>query len=347
MRDLIRQILKEELKGKEVIIEMSKLQGYCEKNFSKISPELPFCNAAENYTKNEIEEIGRRKTKVIFDKFKSGIAKFYKKIEDEVLEIKIEELSDSHDVVINGKQELDVAENLLQNNCSKIKSVADRQMDSFNTRAQFYFSGPEGDYSLTNRLDTNYSAIAVLFTEFFSKKGAFDGVNFNINIDWGKIARNWIEHSFDPSTPFMDIRPEDEQDDKSAALSSLEFQELAKIYFSNNIVFGSREIRRAVDEVLKDVRKRGFDSENLFESKYLNGKKEYIKYAKDFGFVDRFLGVDFIYKGNNFWIPVQVKSSPQDATYLISSLGCKTYVIAEKTGKTFKLNTLHSDELSN
>ena len=57
MRDLIKKVLQEELKGKEVIIEMSKLQGYCEKNFSKISPELPFCNAAENYTKNEIEQI--------------------------------------------------------------------------------------------------------------------------------------------------------------------------------------------------------------------------------------------------------------------------------------------------
>jgi hypothetical protein len=102
-----------------------------------------------------------------------------------------------------------------------------------------------------------------------------------------------------------------------------------------------------VDDVLTDVRKRGFESEKQFEKSYLDdGKKEFKRYAKDYGFVDRFLGIDFIYKGKNFWIPVQVKSSPQEATYLISSLGCKTYVIAEKTGKTFKINTLHSDKLS-
>jgi len=32
---------------------------------------------------------------------------------------------------------------------------------------------------------------------------------------------------------------------------------------------------------------------------------------------------------------------------LISSLGCKTYVVAEKTGDSFKISTLHSDKLTN
>jgi len=63
MRDLIKKVLQEELKGKEVIIEMSKLQGYCEKNFSKISPELPFCNAAENYTKMKLSKLVEEKPK--------------------------------------------------------------------------------------------------------------------------------------------------------------------------------------------------------------------------------------------------------------------------------------------
>jgi hypothetical protein len=347
MRDLIKKILNEQLYEESVIAEMAKAKGYCGKHFSSISPELPFCNAAENYIKTEIEQIGKRKSKVIFDKFRKGLASFYEKIEDDVLEIKIEELTNIHNVVIEGKKELQDAENMLRGNCTNINYVAKRQVNLLKDKAQLYFTGKNGEYSLTNRLDTNYSAIAILFTKFFSKKGAFDGVGYDSNNDWVKITKNWIEHSFNPSINFIDIRPEHEKNDKSAELSSLEFQELAKIYFSNSITFGSSEIRSMVDDVLTDVRKRGFESEKQFEKSYLDdGKKEFKRYAKDYGFVDRFLGIDFIYKGKNFWIPVQVKSSPQEATYLISSLGCKTYVIAEKTGKTFKINTLHSDKLS-
>ena len=346
MRDLIKKVLREELQDKFVISEMGKYKTYCEKHFNSISAELPFCSAAEDYIKNEIEYIGRKKTKVIFDKFRSGISKYYEKISDEVLEIKIEELTDLSEIVQKGKKELEEAENHLKGNCSNVAQVAEKQLDTLKHKTQLYFTGKEGEYNVTNRLDTNYSAIAILFTKFFSKKGAFDGVKFDEMVDWNKIAKNWIEHSFNPSVKFIDIRPEYEKDDISASLTSLEFQELAKIYFSNNIAYNSREIRGAVEEVLNDVRRRGFESEDSFEKKYLEDKREYIKYAKDYGFVDRYLGIDFMYKGKNFWIPVQVKSSPQEATYLISMLGCKTYVIAEKVGKKFKISTNHSDDLS-
>ena len=346
MRDLIKKVLQEESGKKFIVSEMAK-KTYCERHFNSLSPELPFCNAAEDYIKNEIEQIGKKKTKVIFDKFRGGIAKFYENIQDEILEIKIEELTELSEIISEGKKELKEAENLLRGNCSKVDSVAQKQLDSLKTKTQLYFTGKEGEYNVTNRLDTNYSAIAILFTKFFSKKGAFDGVKYGENIDWTRVAKNWIEHSFNPSLKFMDIRPDDEKNDSSAALSSLEFQELAKIYFSNSIAFGSNEIRGAVEEVLKDVRQRGFESEKDFERKYLSGgKREYINYAKDYGFVDRYLGIDFIYKGRDYWIPVQVKSSPKEATYLISTLGCKTYVIAEKTGKTFKLSKIQSDNLS-
>jgi hypothetical protein len=346
MRNLIRKILREQLYEKSVIAEMAKAKGYCGKHFNSISPELPFCIAAENYIKTEIEQIGKRKSKVIFDKFRKGLASFYEEIENDILEIKIEELTDLSKIVKEGKKELEEVENMLSGNCKKINIIAERQMDSLknNAQKQLYFTGKDGNYSLTNRLDTNYSAIAILFTKFFAKKGAFDGVGYDSNNNWEKIAKNWIEHSFNPSINFIDIRPEHEKNDKSAELSSLEFQELAKIYFTNSITFGSNEIRSVVDDVLTDVRKRGFESEKQFEKTYLDdGKREFIRYAKDYGFVDRFLGIDFIYKGNNFWIPVQVKSSPQEADYLISSLGCKTYVIAEKTGETFKISTKGDD----
>ena len=51
MRDLIKKIISEQLYEKSVIAEMAKAKGYCGKHFNSISPELPFCIAAENYIK--------------------------------------------------------------------------------------------------------------------------------------------------------------------------------------------------------------------------------------------------------------------------------------------------------
>jgi len=349
MRDLIRKLLKEELDNyvkKIVISEMAAVSGYCKKSFSIIGPELPFCEAAENYIKNEIETVGRTKTKVIFDKFKKGVAKFAgENYSDEELEIKIEKITNNHPLMIQGVSEIENIKKLIGSNCPNIDKVFKRQMDKFKNTVQLYFREGE-EYSNTNRLDTNYSAIAVLFTKFFSHKGALDSTELNIDdINWDKIAMNWINHSFNPSIKFHDIRRQEDKEDRSQTLTNLDFNELCKIYFTNVITFGSYDIRKSVNDVLTDVRSRGFESENEFEKKYLINKREFQRIAKDYGFGDRFLGIDFIYKGKDFWIPVQVKSSPQEATYLISSLGCKTYVVAEKTGKTFKNNTLHSGDL--
>jgi hypothetical protein len=349
MRDLIKKILREELERKVVISEMAKYKTYCQQHFNSISPELPFCTAAEEYIKDEFEMVGKKKiNKVIFSKFRSGIVNFYQNIADEILEIKIEQLTELSEIVKNGMKEIEEANKYLKKNCSNIEKIANKELENFKEKTVLYFSNKEGIYHVTNRLDTNYSAMAVLFTKFFSNKGAFDGVKYGELIPWDKIAKNWIEHSFNPSIKFIDIRPKEEQDDTSAALTSLEFQELAKIYFSNNITYKSSEIRKAVEQVLHDVRSRGFESENEFEQKYLKDKgRTYVRYAKDYGFVDRFLGVDYIYKkaGEDYYVPVQVKSSPKESTYLINSLGCETYVIAAKSGASFDFSTKHSKDL--
>jgi hypothetical protein len=346
LNKIIKEQLSKYVKGR-VISEMASVSGYCKKAFSPISPEFHFCNAAENFIKNEIETVGRFKKKVIFDKFRKGVANFFNSEEgDDELEIKIENITENHPIMQEGIDEVNLINELISSNCPKVMTVFNRQIANLKDKIQVYFT--ENDkYSVTNRLDTNYSAIAVLFTKFFQNKGALDSVEGGVDIlNWDLIANNWITHSFNPSTNFIDIRNESDRLDKSQQLSSLDFNELCRIYFKNVRVFNSNDIRDSVNNVLKDVRERGFSSENAFEKNYLSNKREFIRLAKDYGFADRYLGIDFIYKGKNFWIPVQVKSSPQEATYLISSLGCKTYVIAEKTGNTFKINTLHSGELS-
>ena len=94
-------------------------------------------------------------------------------------------------------------------------------------------------------------------------------------------------------------------------------------------------------EVLKGVRGKGFETEDEFQKKYLDGKKEFYRFAKDYGFVDMFGGIDFIYKANNgVWIPIQVKTTAMEPTYLISRMGCKAYIIADKKGKKFEIDVI-------
>jgi len=344
----LKKIIKEQLgQHKKNIISEMAVSDYCKKAFSSIGPELPFCEAAENYIKNEVETSGKFKKKVIFEKFRNGVANFSNDEQNlDDLQIKIEEVSENHPIMKEGIEEIKVINGLIEPNCPNVSKVFERQLSTFKNKVQLYFSENE-KYSITNRLDTNYSAIAVLFTKFFQHKGAFDSTKEKLNnINWGEISKNWIDHSFNPSIEFKDIRSDEDMKDNKKILSTLNFVELCRIYFNNVILFNSKDIRDSVNKVLVDVRRRGFESENEFEKKYLDEKKEFMRLAKDYGFADRFLGIDFIYKGKDFWIPVQVKSSPTEATFLISSLGCKTYVVAQKDGKTFRINTLHSGELT-
>jgi len=338
VKNLIKKILKEHVQDKKVISEMAT-RDYCS-GFSKIYPEYHFCKSAENYIKTELEDApspGKRtRGKKIFKDFEKGLKTFFEKNgEDEKVKKRLIKIGTESEIFLNGKKEIDDAAKLLKTNCKNFQDVTNKKLKEFENQTIIYFLDEEGGYSFENRLPTNYSALAVLFTEFFSKKGALDNVKVE-NQDWDKVAKNWVNHSFHPNTKFMDLRNEE---DKSEPLSSLDFQELAEIYFKEKILYNPSEMKNAVMEVLKGVRGQGFKTEDTFEEIFLKDKREYYRYAKDYGFVDMFAGVDFIYKANNdLWIPVQVKTYATEPTYLISKLGCKTYVIADKKGKTFHID---------
>jgi len=343
MKSLIKKVLNGYLNESQIITEMARLD-WCS-DFKKIEPQYSFCRAAENYIKNELDDSplvrGRKKSKKVFKEFEEGLRKFYDTVKDDVeVSQRIMRIDTSSPIYQEGKEELDTAIELLSPNCSNIRKVADRKLQDFEDRVKLYFLDNE-KYSNDNRLPTNYSALAVLFTKFFANKGAFDGVN-SLKLDWEVIAKNWITHSFHPNEKFNDIRPESE---KEYSLTDLSFGELARVYFTNDRVFNSEDIRSSVKKVLDGVRGKGFESEDQFEKFYLDNKKDFIRFARDYGFVDMFTGVDFIYKGKNgMWIPVQVKTTATEPTYLISTLGCRNYVIAEKSGQKFKMDVYPKSE---
>ena len=339
MRELIKKSLSKQLKESRILNEMSK-QDWCKSRFNSIYPEYHFCISAENYIKNELEDekpSGRKKKKKkIFKEFENEMIKFYNSnANDDELKKRIIQITEDSDIFIEGKKEVDDASNKLSGNCPKFKSVVNEHLDEFKNNVKLYYMDND-EYSIENRLSTNYSALAVLFTKFFENKGAFDDVQLK-NTDWDHIAKNWITHLFNPSSKFEDIRPDEIKNDPNYKLSSLSFQELANIYFKGSIVFNSTDIIKSVFEVLKAVRGIGFESEDLFEKKYLKDK-DYIRYAKDYGFVDMFGGVDFIIKLEDTWYPIQVKTTATEPTYRISKLGCEVFYLAEKQGKNdFKL----------
>ena len=343
MKDLIKKVLQEHLGGKVVITEMAK-RDWCT-DFKKTEPQYHFCTAAENYIKTELEDVavrGKRKSKKVFKDFEKGLEKFYDSVKDDPeMTKRMIRIDSSSPIYKAGKKEFVEVIKKLKPNCSKIEDAVTKKLQDFEDRVVLYFLDNE-KYSNDNRLPTNYSALAVLFTKFFSKKGAFDSVT-SLDLDWNKIAKEWITHSFHPYHPFVDIRPKREWKNK---LGSLSFQELARIYFTNDTVFNSEEIRNSVRKVLEGVRGQGFKSEDDFELMKLKGQETYHRYARDYGFVDMFLGIDFIYKGNDgLWIPVQVKSTITEPTYKISTLGCKKYVIVEKVGKGFGIATLPKSDV--
>ena len=336
MRDFIKKVLSEHVKTKKVLNEMAK-RDWCT-DFDKKSPEYHFCTAAESYIQNELEDVpsgkGRRKKK-IFKDFEDGLRKFFETVKDNSeISKRLIRIDIASPIYQEGKIEMEKAIELLKPNCSKIEMVIQKKLKEFEEDVKLYFLDGE-KYSIENRLPTNYSALSVLFTKFFSNKGAFDGVHADGH-DWTKIAKEWITHSFHPYHPFLDIRP---LENKSQKITSLNFSELARIYFSNDIVFNSDDIRKSVMKVLEGVRGMGFESEDKFENLYLRDKKDFRRFARDYGFVDMYTGIDFIYLGKKgYWIPIQVKTTAKEPTYLISTLGCKEYIIAEKYGQKFKID---------
>jgi hypothetical protein len=337
MRDLIKKVLSEHTIKKEVITEMAT-QDWCKK-YSKIYPTYYFCSAAESYIRDEMQvfdngQKGRkRKVKKVFLDFEKGLEEYFiKNIDDSELSNKIIRIKKDSPIFIEGKKEIDYVGEKISNNCPNYKSVTDAKLSEFDDKVKLYFI-KNGEYSNENRLPTNYSALANLFTQFFDSKGAFDGVG--LNHDWSNVVKNWITHCFHPQITFNDIRPADERIHK---LTDLSFQTLAKIYFSNDSVYNSSKLRDSIQDVLKGVREEGFKTEDAFQKQVLDKhNRVYERYAKDYGFVDMFSGIDFLIKEKNsdFWIPIQIKSRSTQPTYLIDKLGCKKYGIVEKTGKNF------------
>lgn len=313
---------------------------YCEKSFSPLETnEMAFCKATEDIIRQSNKDKSSGKgNKGFYNAFEELIMAYFQEEKEDLFNLEVEKLTSESNIVKNGFKELNEVGDYLRPNCKKVDYRIEIEKAKFLEKIKIYYKTKndigEFEYSPINRLSTNYSALAVLITKYFSKKGAFDGVRSLNPEEWKTVAKKWLVKLFRPSEVFFDLRPEDEIR-KGQIVPG--FDELIDVFFRHNVVLNTREIRDLVQDILMDTRERGFQTENNFEQFLMKEKREnriqdYKRYAYDFGFVDMLLGIDFLVKENDIWYPVQVKTTATESTYKIQNLSCSRFKTVEPAG---------------
>lgn len=183
----------------------------------------------------------------------------------------------------------------LLSSCDKTKKTIDDFKKDI--AKKFLFVNKEEDkftYSLLNKLNTNYSALAYLLTNFRGRKKmkneSFDDI-FNLY--------------FTPIQKYNNDRGE---------FSESYFFNLIVNYLSSKDSLSHQKSKEIVDNVLKTIKgtddigkKTETDAYNYLVSKF--GENNVKDFSGDYSWVD-FLGVDMVVNGSNGWVPVQIKTNP-------------------------------------
>ena len=158
---------------------------------------------------------------------------------------------------------------------------------------KFLFVNKEEDkftYSLLNRLNTNYSALAYILTDFRNRK-------------------NFKNSSFDDIFNSYFGTPKD-------SMSQSYFFNLIVNYLSSKESFAHEKSKEIVDNILKTI--KGTDDigkkTEMEAYKYLVktfGKNNVKDFSGDYSWVD-FLGVDMLVYDEKGWVPVQIKTNPNE-----------------------------------
>lgn len=175
--------------------------------------------------------------------------------------------------------------------CGKTKETIDKFKKDI--AKKFLFVNKEEDkvtYSLLNRLNTNYSALSYILTNFRNRKG----------------MKN---NSFDDIFNSYFYPPKDK-------MSESYFFNLIVNHLSSKESASHQKSKEIVDNVLKTI--RGTDDigkkTEMIAYKYLveNFGEDNVKdFSGDYSWVD-FLGVDMLVNGREGWVPVQIKTNSNE-----------------------------------
>jgi hypothetical protein len=281
-----------------------------------------FCKASESIISDNLTKYKKEMENLLMKYFTT---------DDKVKTIEYEKLENDSPRVLEGFQQIEEVTRLISNNCPESENVAKKLKLEWLKKYNIYFKDNDGNYHLLNRLDTNYSAMAVLVTTYYENIiGQVRQWVHSKKLPAQDFAQNWVDHFFNNKIELIDPRQNWEKDILN---SSKELEELPnpvsvfnKIFGSGDFVADESEYQKNFMRALEEVRESGFRTERLFEEYLKEYKIEYIPYNYDYSFVDMILGVDFLIKSNrngeDYWIPVQVKTSKQERFNLIDKLKC-------------------------
>ena len=310
MKDSIKSVLRKYITEEKV----NWIKTHCNDSFSEKSERM-FCYAA---------------TKVIKDNFSlqqdlnKSLKKFIEIYRDTINNLRMETLTQESQTAIDGLEELRWVNENGKELCPNIKkNIVQIYNNLMNGVYVFYADPKTGEYHPINRLDTNYSALAVMITEYFRDLGAIDTLrarNIRFEKEWEKVAEYLVKFVnypaiYHPSNSDIDAVKKIEVDKKPL-----------KYIFEKLLQNLDSKISKKTYQILANVREAGFVTERNFTKELDKYGITYQNFGKDYGFVDRYLGIDLFIKLNDGWYPTQVKSTEREKT-LISGLGCEGSII--------------------
>ena len=205
----------------------------------------------------------------------SGTIKFYKE-DDPFFSDNINNLNELAKILSSCNKTKDTIDNFKKDIAKKFLFV-NKQEDKFT-------------YSLLNRLNTNYSALAYILTDFRNRKVLKDS-------------------SFDDIFNSYFGTPKD-------SMSESYFFNLIVNYLSSKESFAHEKSKEIVDNILKTI--KGTDDigkkTEIEAYKYLVktfGENNVKDFSGDYSWVD-FLGVDMLVYDEKGWVPVQIKTNPNE-----------------------------------
>ena len=149
MEILLNEIQIQTLKQK-VILEAKGIKGcgvFVDKNLKE------FCRASELIISENLTKYKKEMENLLMKYFAT---------DDKVKTIEYEKLENDSPRVLEGFQQIEEVTKLISNNCPESENVAKKLKSDWLKKYNIYFKDNEGNYHLLNRLDTNYSAMAVL-----------------------------------------------------------------------------------------------------------------------------------------------------------------------------------------
>jgi hypothetical protein len=157
-----------------------------------------FCKTVENEISENLSE---------YSPLMENLLKKYFSSNDKISEIQMEHLNNESDIVIGGFDMIEEVVNLISVNCPQAEQVANKLKNQWLSKYNIYFKDGLGKYHLLNRLDTNYTAMAVLITFYYEDLLEQVRTWTSRKITPSKLfVRDWILHFFDSKIPLIDPR---------------------------------------------------------------------------------------------------------------------------------------------